>query len=441
MANENIQTTLQVSTTEAFDNLVLNENTAYATSRAFTRDELPYGVNLYARVKHTHATLGAAAWSPTRHFTIKVPANVIGVTLDNTQTKGVLYWVDINGNKVDSFDWRSHPTFTGMENVIEDSSRAPVTLLKIPKFYVKTAASGPTGTFSAGKMTWWLSDLPLTGFRPHVAFKRSVSKDSSGKYIIADYIKVGRYLGHSETVGGKTCIGSKVGQTVLASQTKANFKTYITNRNNAAAGQSGWRMFDIYDIGALRYLSIIATCSTDSQACWGDNSAGVAYPKTGSTNARMVFKGTHADPQVAFEDAWRCYWYHCDLIVMNSGVVSLTSPMDLTSTLTFNSSNKADYTASTAGGWIRSVLSCPFTCGDTASNIQELFVPATVVSAENQGTFSDYHWGEDEYGNQLRRYVNGVMKGGQWNDGSVAGIDTMLANVHAPSVGSRLSKS
>ena len=32
--------------------------------------------------------------------------------------------------------------------------------------------------------------------------------------------------------------------------------------------------------------------------------------------------------------------------------------------------------------------------------------------------------------------MNGVMRGGQWNDGNVAGIDTMLANVHAPSVGS-----
>ena len=32
--------------------------------------------------------------------------------------------------------------------------------------------------------------------------------------------------------------------------------------------------------------------------------------------------------------------------------------------------------------------------------------------------------------------MNGIMNGGQWNDGNLAGITTGLANVYAPSVGS-----
>ena len=92
-----------------------------------------------------------------------------------------------------------------------------------------------------------------------------------------------------------------------------------------------------------------------------------------------------------FEDAWRCYWYHADLITINTGVVTLLSPMNGTSTLKFNSTKKADYTQPVTSGWIRDVLACPFTLGDDVHDLAELFLPKTVVSAENQATFSDYH--------------------------------------------------
>ena len=383
-------TDIQVATDSSFSDIVVDDSGAYRTSRDFVQDELPYGVDLYIRARHKHPETGTSAWSNSVRFQVISPAKIIGVCLDNTPEKGVFYWIDADGNQLQSFDWQNHPVYAGITMATTDASRAPVTLTKFPKFYVKTAASGPANTFASGKKCWWISDIEATGFRPAACFKRT-SQKSGSKYIISDYCYMGTYLGHSETIGDLTVLGSKVGQTVLASTTKADFKTYITNRNNAGAGETGYRMFDIWDLGALRMLLLIAKADSDTQTAWGDNVDGTAYPLTGSTGARAAFKGTQESPEVSIEDLWRCYWYHADLITVNEGVVTLTSPMDLTTALSFGSASVERYTQPTTSGWIRDVLDCPFTLGDDTHDLMELFLPATVVSAENQATFSDYH--------------------------------------------------
>lgn len=401
-------THLQIATDAAFKTLVVNDDGAYRTSKAFKKGDLPYGVDLFARVAHTHPNTGKSNWSNPVRYRVVIPANIIGVCMDNSNAaaKGTFHWIDALGNQVSFFDWQQHPTYAGISMATTDLSRAPVTLTRFPLFYVKTATSGPVGSFANGKKCWWISDTEEVGFRPAACFKRTTNKGSNNKYTISPYCYMGTFLGHSEEVGGKTCIGSKRGETVAASQTKETFKTWITNRNNAAAGESGYRMFDIWDLGALRMLLLIAKANSDTQTQWGDNSEGVAYPKTGSTNARAVFKGTHTAIQVSIEDLWRCYWYHADLISITEGVVSLTSPMDLTSPLSFGSAAASRYTQPTTSGWIRDVLDCPFTLGDHTHDLLELFLPKTVVSAENQGTFSDYHATGTELPNMLI--------GGEW---------------------------
>ena len=444
-------TTLQIATDSAFSNIVNTDDGTYRTSQAFAAGDLPYGQDLYARVKHTSAETGNSNWSDPVKFRIVVPAQIIGVCLDNSvsSTKGTFYWIDALGNKLTSFDWQNHPLYSEIAMVTTDTSRAPVTLTRFPVGYVKTAASGPAGTFANGKKCWWISQLPDVGFRPAACFKRSTAQQG-GKYVISQYCYMGTFLGHSESAGGKTCLGSKRGQTVAASQTKATFKTWITNRNNTSAGETGYRMFDIWDLGWLRMLLLIAKANSDTQSQWGDNSAGTSYPRTGSTNARAVFKGSHSNPQVSIEDLWRCYWYHADLITVSSGRVTLTSPMDLTSTLSFGSASSSRYTQPTSSGWIRDVLDCPFKIGDDTHDLLELFLPKTVVSAENQGTFSDYHW--DEYGSSAVQPTHAV--GGDPNcsrdidnvspyappNGS--GVFTCNVNHDAsdPRLGARLSK-
>lgn len=430
-------TDLQISTGSNFNTIVNTDDGTYRTSQHFAKGELPYGQTLYARVRHKSAETGVSNWSATVTFNIVVPAQIIGVCLDNSSSNsaGTFYWIDALGNRLTSFDYLSHPCFSDITTVTLDSSRSPVTMLRIPTIYIKTSASGIAGSFSNGKKCWWISNLPYTGFHPMGAFKRTTSQ-RDGKYIISDYIYISTFLGHSESVGGRTCLGSKRNQTVQNYQTQATFRTYCTNRNNTSAGQSGWRMYDIWDHGLMCTLSTIAKCSANTQSIWGDNSSGAGYPSTGSTNARIIFKGSHSDPQVAFEDAWRCYWYHTDLITFTNRVITLTSPMDLSSTVSFGSASSSRYTQPSSNGCIRDVLDCPFTLGDDTHDLMELWRPKTVVSSEANATFHDYYW---QYSGTYILY-----SGGDWLNGVNAGLFyadcSSTASDTYNNIGARLAK-
>ena len=362
---------------------------SYCTSKFFAQESLDYGVTLYARVRHYHNSYGWSAYSNTVSFSIQTPARIVGVCMDNSNAsaKGTFTYIDANGNtgnttyypaKYGADWWKQHPIYKNITKVEQDG----VTLACFPLFYVKTAASGPINTASNGKKCWWISDIAVNGFRPAACFKRGPSSTS-----VASSCCMGTYLGHAEKIRGKDCIGSAYNKTVLASQTKATFKTRITNRNDSASGVSGFRMFDIWDLGALRLLLLIAKCNSDTQTAWGDNSAGTPSPKTGSTNAKAEFPGGGS-----MQDLWRCYWYHADLITVTSGVVSLQAPYDLSSAISFGSAAQTRYKQPTTSGWIRDVLDCPFMIGNDYHDLMELFLPSQVVSAENLGTFSDYHW-------------------------------------------------
>ena len=389
------QTNIQVSEQKTFDTCLIDESLDYTISRDFVKDELPYGVDLYMRVRYQDPTHGDSEWSPSVQFQVIIPASIIGVCMDNSTTKGTFSWIDACGNKLDSFDYKNHPTYANITTVYTDISRDSVQLTRFPLFYVKTAASGPVGSFAAGKKCWWISDIPQKGFRPAACFKRTTSK-SEGKYIISNYCYMGTYLGHQTTAGGKTVIGSAAGQTVVVSQTRSTFLTWISNRNNASAGQSGWRMFDIWDMGALRILALIAKANADTQTVWGSNSAQVTTPKSGSTNARIIFNSSN----VSMEDMWSCYWYDSTGIRITKGVVNLFSPMDSTA-LSFGSAAASRYTTPTTTCWIRDVLDCPFVIGDDTHDLMELFLNKNGVSSEAQATFCDVHDvtgdGEDDY--------------------------------------------
>ncbi len=342
------------------------------------------------RVRYRDPIQGDSEWSNPVQFQVIIPANIIGVCMDNSTTKGTFSWIDACGNKLSNFDYKNHPTFANIATTYTDTSRDTVQLTRFPLFYVKTAVSGPVGTFAAGKKCWWISDTPQEGFRPAACFKRTTSK-SEGKYIISPYCYMGTYLGHYAIVGRQKTIGSAKGKEVRANQTYATFKTLINRRNNVRAGQTGYRMFDIWDLGALRLLSLIATANTDTQTIWGDNNTGVEYPKTGSTNAKITFNNAGT----TMEDLWYCFWYLVNCFSIYYGVVTLYSPMDLSTALSFGSADSSRYTEPLIGGWIRDILDCPFVIGDDTHDLMELFLPKTITSSEKQATMSDYHQNYD----------------------------------------------
>lgn len=385
-------TDLQIATDILFNTVVNTDDGTYRVTDHLEPGSLPYGVTLWARARHVSEETGAGPWSDVVRFQIETPASIIGVCLDQTDanTRGTFTWIDVLGNPVEEFNYQDHPTYKNITMVTTDSGRAPVTLTRFPKFYIKTAASGPAGTYADGKKCWWISDLPEEGFRPAACFKRSTTK-VEGKYQVSDYCYMGTYLGHTEEVEDKTCLGSKVGQTVAASTTKANFKTWITNRNDSAAGETGYRMFDIWDLSALRLLALIGHANANTQSAWGDNGSAATYPKTGSTQARLVFQGTQSAPTTSIEDLWRCYWYHVDAILVDNGKITLTSPMDLSSALSFGSAGAERYTQPTTSGWVSDILDCPVVIGDDTHDLMELFLPKAVTTNESAATWYDYY--------------------------------------------------
>ena len=385
-------TDLQIATDILFNTVVNTDDGTYRVTDHLEPGSLPYGVTLWARARHVSEETGAGPWSDAVRFQIETPASIIGVCLDHTDanTRGTFTWIDVLGNPVEEFNYQDHPTYKNITMVTTDSGRAPVTLTRFPKFYIKTAASGPAGTYADGKKCWWISDLPEEGFRPAACFKRSTTK-VEGKYQVSDYCYMGTYLGHTEQVDDKTCLGSKVGQTVAASTTKANFKTWITNRNDSAAGETGYRMFDIWDLSALRLLALIGHANANTQSAWGDNGSAATYPKTGSTQARLVFQGTQSTPTTSIEDLWRCYWYHVDAILVDNGKITLTSPMDLSSALSFGSAGAERYTQPTTSGWVSDILDCPVVIGDDTHDLMELFLPKLVTTNETAATWYDYY--------------------------------------------------
>ena len=378
-------TDIQIASDASFSNILINNSTIYCTSQTIAQDALPYGTNLYARVRHHHPETGVSNWSNANMFNIIAPANIIGVCLDNSTTIGTFHWIDKDGNSVSVFDYKTHPVFMGIGQSTFDTDRNAAIMTKFPLFYIKTAVSGPVGTYAAGKKCWWISDLPETGFRPVSAFKRSTKKDANGKYILAPFCYIGTYNGLAiqlSTTFESWVIGSARNTAVSTALNKSTFRVWSKNRNNTSLGLSGFRMFDIYDTSILKILILIMKADPDLQSRAINT---VATSKTGTTACSITFNALRPS---FIHDLWSCYWCMMDLIKVPSGVVQLTSPMDLSSDLSFGDAIASRYTQATGAGYIKDVLDCPFVIGDDTHDLKEFFLPKTLSAS--QSTFKDY---------------------------------------------------
>lgn len=403
-------TDLQIATDPFFSDIVNEDDGTVRTYQRFEQDEIPSGIQLYGRVRYTSDATGESDWSPYVLFHVEVSANIIGIAFDATNQ--VINYIDINGNKVSTFRPEEHPVFANCGLATLDNDRAPFTATKIPKFWIRTVSSGPLGSYAEGKPCWWLSDAEQEGFRPHPAFKRSTSRGKDGKYVLNDFIYIGTYLGHLETVGDSTAtLGSKQNQTVATGKKWADLKALIESRNDDASGNVGYHCTDIWEISALRWLGVMATRSFDFQTVFGDNTA--ESPRTGSSKAKLILRGSKELPTVYVDDAWNCYWQFVDLISVNDGVVSLTSPMDRTSGISF-SGDASERTISRTRGWIKSFISKSFILGDHGHDLQELFLPKTVASGMSEVLVPDYH----EASTSSSEY----KVGGFWSSGNNGGL-------------------
>ena len=410
-------TNLQIALDEKFGEILNTEdNGTYRLEQAFIQDELPFGKTLYARVRHNAEETGYSKWSKVVTFHVEIPAMIIGVAVDLTQSPATVNYIDMDGNKFENPDLANHAAFKNITMVTMDSARAPVTMTKFPKFYIKTSATGIPGTFSEGKLCYWISDLPFEGFRVHPAFKRMNEQDEeSGKYKTNDYVYIGTYVGHYESASGSGgVLGSKVNQSVAtgsSSYTRSNLINYCKARNNTSAGESGWHAYDIWDVSLLQWLGLFWKGTFNFQSAYGTNSS--SSPRTGATQARLVFKGTQSSPEVWVDDVWSCYWQHVDLISHSSGRISLISPMNGSSSISIGGSS-SDYTMATSSGYVKTFCSAPFVLGDDSHDLLELFLPKTVVGSESSSLAPDYY--------NYNTETSYLKVGGYWSNSSQGGL-------------------
>ena len=241
-------TDIQISTDTSFNTLAINESKPYCTTRAFTPEELPHGVDLYMRVRHhTDDASMDTPWSDTRYFQIEPDAEIIGVCMDNSDTtkKPVWNWIDKDGNRVDSFNYQEYPIYKNVEMVrfSDTPGQGGIQYLKIPRVYVKTMVSGPINTFAAGKKCWWISNRPVDDFYIHPAFCRN--DDNGYTTNICEYVYF-QQMPYSTAGGGFASPGDD------------------------------FRVFDIYDFGLIRLLITIANTGSDDSLIF-DSSSNIRF--------------------------------------------------------------------------------------------------------------------------------------------------------------------
>lgn len=387
-------TDIQISTEYDFSNTLIDYSGDYTTTKPFTAGELPYGVDLHLRFRHK-STVGETNWSDAVRFKIDAPAEVIGVALETVEdSHGVFHWINLNGDEVTTFDYTKHPVFANTSTVVLDTERTStgVIMTKIPKFYIKTMTSGPINTFAQGKQCWWISDKPLDGFRPASCFKRTNEKDDDDKYIISDYVYISTYAGSSDTIDNKICLGSKPNVAPLDHKTKSELLTYCTNRNNAEAGQTGYRMFDLHDLAALRLLFLIAHKSTTSSDLTTAVPTEILATGT-NANGTLFFTSNH-DNGPKIMDLWGSYWTHFRACSVENGSIHFYSPMDAGLTeLAVKSGTESKYTFPSFATFPQyifgmTIYSGSITIGDDVHDSMEFFMPDSFTSISSQSVWN-----------------------------------------------------
>ena len=350
--------------TYAQDGIVSDKNQPYTTEVPYGVSELPWGVNLYARGQHGSSISGLSNWSETINFRIAPPEDVVGICLYGAGNRmGDFRRIDASGNFLSSFNYLACPLYTQkMRNVTIDGCE----MKEFDTLYVKTATSGPLNSDSAMRPCWWLSGTNYVGFTPASAFLRDGG--------VKQKIWLSRYMGHSTTIRGRITMGSAANTQPEVGRPRDEYKLMIANHNAVTAGVTGFRMIDIWDMSLLKLVLLIFGGGTDVQSIWGDNSAGITNPITGSTGANAL--GIH--------DLWRTHWCMTEGISILNKVIKLKSPYD-------DSTINTERMVPGQSGWIYDIHEGDFRVGNTDHTYLELFLPRTTMGLSTDGTYADYY--------------------------------------------------
>lgn len=329
------------------------------------------------------------------------PSNkIIGLAEEQKGNRsGLFAWIDENGNRLfpDPAYFNNHPIYRNIIPVVVDGQ----SMIRIPKFYYKVNAA-PSGSDLAGKVAWWISDIPVEGFELHPAFY-----DGSTEI---DHF----YLGAFECVDDPSSPGVKAASLLnkdpFVNIDFSTMKARCSARNTG--GVEGFHLWNIYELSAVQMLCLIESGSPDVQAVFGVGNANTsAALKTGQTDAE--WRGVY--------ELWGNVWHMVDGLEFNSSnLMQIIDP---------NTGDLEDTTVTLGegNGWVDSFN----------SELYPVFIPENLVSGEFDCTYSDY-----VYSPQLTEQ-NICYHGGRWTYGAGAGLFCLyLGNVASDSgaVGGRLAK-
>ena len=194
--------------------------------------------------------------------------------------------VDQDFNTV-AFDAASHGTWANMRTLTLDTGDVVV---EIPPTYVKSEVLADSDY--AGKTCWWTADGPVEGFHVHPAF---VKTDGS-----VGTLRVGAYVAHKGANDVPLSTDPGTNYMSYPQYTYSDARTYASNKNTA--GQTGWRMYSIYDHHLLARLALTEFGTGDPQI---------------ESVTRQVYRGVH---EVVRPSCW------LDGLTTNNGVWNLLAP-------------------------------------------------------------------------------------------------------------------
>ena len=333
---------------------------------------------------------------------------IIGIAETST---GVWTRIDVNGNNLTGTEYNlnggyydSHPVYAGISHSTIDSQA----MGKIPKFYYKYGL-GPTGSDQDGKDCRWISDQPIDGFSLFPAF-------------MADEVELDHFWAgdYQATNDGGTKAGSVVSTLPLVSRDFPTMQTRCAARNTG--DQTGWQMWDIWQLSAIKLLCLIEMGGSNSQDIIGSgNVSSSAAVISGSTDA--TWRG--------FYELWGNVWQMVDgLQIDGAGQIKT---WDIVGNHTYVSTGITQATSGLDGYPVT-----VFDDSDIDFDLSPIFIGKTITGTYASSAFFDYMYGNDP-GEE-----NVCFHGGYWAYGSYAGLFyfhllSVASNAYS-GVGSRLAK-
>jgi len=260
------------------------------------------GISYTIRARHQGASLGWGEWSADRAVVSKLQfAQVFGVALLATGGNGGTWaYVDIDGAAISNpgtTAFSAHPVWGAIADVTIDGQA----MVKVPAFYIRRAiiASG----IYAGKEAWWISDVPLSGFRLYSAF-RNAGAD-------VDQFWVGKYQASMQG----TKLASVSGVLPAVSRSLTQFIADAAARN--VSGVTGFMLWPAYHWSAIQWLYLVENATMDCQTKTGEGrvNASSAALVDAADVAQATYRG--------IVGLWGNVWQWMDGLKTINGVINL----------------------------------------------------------------------------------------------------------------------